>query len=126
MEVPVPAGWGRAELILPQEVVEEYFPQAGEFLEAVPMRGVTDGEIEEFQRAIEGLGAEGGVSLRRPAERPLDLAPHVGQLLHQRELLPSAGSQLPVVRAHGLRSASTIRRIRRRMSGSSTERERLP
>jgi len=56
-----------------------------------------------------------------------DLAADVAQLLHQRELEPASGGESRVQRlAHHCTSSSTISAIRRRVAGSSTDRDRCP
>jgi hypothetical protein len=72
------------------KVVEKGFPQTGQLLEAVPMPGIGDGQIEELQRPEEGQAAVFGVVLVEPIEGSFDLAPDIGQLFDQGESLPPA------------------------------------
>ena len=80
VEITVPTLPGRVERVIPEEEVEKSFPQPGQLLEAVPMPGIGDGQIEEFQRPEEGQPAIFGIALIEPIEGSFDLAPDIGQL----------------------------------------------
>lgn len=95
-----------------------------------PPSRVGSREVKELQGTIQrSLEASLTSALAGP-NRPLDLAPDVRHLLHQREARPAPRGRLRVNRRSGIRhsvtSAFTTRRIESFTSGFSTSRDRLP
>ena len=100
VEVAVPGKVGRPELVRTEEVVEKNFAESSELLEAVPVTGVGDGQIEKLQPSTEGVRGVLRPPFLGPAYRSLDLAPDVRKLFDERERLPPAAGKFAVNRAH--------------------------
>jgi len=83
IKIVPPAFLGRLELIRPEKKVQQRFTQTRHFFKTVLVPRVGDRQIQKLQSPIQGQAAILGVVLIKPVEGPLDLAPDIGQLLHQ-------------------------------------------
>lgn len=126
VEVLAPASVRRPEQIVPEEIIQEGFPQSGQLCETLPVAGIVDRQPEKFECPVERPEAVFGIVLFPPREGPLDLAPDVGQLDDERERVPTPRGQVAMLGAHGVMSLSTISMIFALIAGSSTPRERFP
>src|SRR5688572_15110943 len=121
---------GVVRIIISEEHAAELFPCTQYLAAARAAPALIRGrEVEELERAAERIVKARAVPCRVRANRALDFAAHMGELLHQRQVWP-APSCLTVTRpgrAHpSLTSVSTIRRILSRVTSSSTSRLRFP
>jgi hypothetical protein len=111
-----------------QKNAAKAFPCAKNFpTTSAPPSCVRSREVEQLERSLDGGLASIGPPRGLRAQRALDLTADVGQLLDDRQARPAATRERRMHGRHQVStSASTMRTISPRVTGSSTVRDRLP
>ena len=92
-KIVAPALLRRPVLVVPEEKIQQNFPQPGHFFESMPMPGIGDRQIQELESPEKGFLTVLRIAFMAPVQGSLDLAPDVGQLAHQGKTVPSARCQ---------------------------------
>jgi len=111
VEIAAPKVWGRAETVVPVEVVGENLAYAGDFSEPSAVLRIRQRQVEQLERSVNCSRAVLDIASLLPGQSPGDFAADVSQLLCKAEFEPSAGSQIFVPERHRITRRPTVSTI---------------